>query len=90
MINTNILSSVFKNYGIHDITLVVENDTYNFIISNMTSTIAIDRWKYLEDILKDITKKKINLIPLNQALKYLGEDYINKGVEIKWKKDIQV
>ena len=79
MINKEILSSVFFNYGIKKIILVEDNTRLNFVISNMDLELSLDRWEYLENILKDITKKDINIMPLNQVLKHLGSTYVSKG-----------
>jgi len=83
MINKEILSSVFSNYGIKKIVLVEDNNKLNFIISEMDLSISLDRWEYLENILKDITKKDINIMALNDVFKYLGTNYISKGVALQ-------
>ena len=85
MINNRIISSVFSNYGIDSVILVEDNNKLNFVISNMNSSISLDRWEYLENILKDITQRDVNIMPLNQVLSHLGSDYISKGVVIQWK-----
>ena len=85
MINENILSKIFEQNKINNVIMVEENNYLNFIISNMTSSLSLDKWEYLENILKDVTSKNINIITYNQALKNLGNDYIKKGVVIRWK-----
>lgn len=83
MINKNILSSIFDNYDIQKVVLIQKDETYNFIISNMSSSLTLERWEYLENILKDITKKSINIIPFPQAEKYFDSNLLNKGLVIK-------
>ena len=83
MINKNILSQVFDNYGINKVMLLEYNNSYNFLISEMNKELSLDRWEYLENILKDITKKNINLIPYSQAKKYFNDDINLKGEVIK-------
>ena len=83
MINTNILSSIFDNYSINKVILLEDTDCYNFIISNMPSSINLDRWEYLENILKEILRKNINIIPHNQAIEIFDNNAINEGLVIK-------
>lgn len=83
MINTKVLSSVFDNYDIHNVILLPINNTYNFIISNMPSSISLERWEYLENILKELTKKEINIFAVDQAISHLGEEAIKKGSVIR-------
>ena len=83
MINEKVLSSVFGNYDIHNVILLPMDETYNFVISNMPSSISLERWKYLENILKDITKKEINLFAFSQAISHFGEETLKKGMVIK-------
>lgn len=80
MINKNILNSVFDTYGINKVTLIEENNEYIFLISNMPSNINLDRWEYLENILKDITQKNVSILALNYAKKYIN---LEKGLVIK-------
>ena len=89
MIDNTILSSVFDNYNINNVFLIKDNTTYNFIISNMPASISLERWEYLENILKDITKANVNLITLTDALKHFGKENLSKGEVIKWKTDIK-
>ena len=83
MINKNILSSIFDNYDIHSVKLVQDNNILNFIISQMPSSISLERWDYLENILKDVTGKTVNILPYNQAIKCFSEKLINEGLVIK-------
>lgn len=83
MINKEILSSVFESYKINNVIVVEENNNLNFVISNMSVSISLDRWQYLENILKDITGKNINLLTCCQVKNNLGLDYLKKGVVIR-------
>lgn len=83
MINKDFLSSVFDNYDIKKVLLIHEDESYNFIISEMSTSLTLERWEYLENILKDITNKDINLIPFSQAEKIFDNASINKGLVIK-------
>ena len=83
MINTKVLSSVFDNYDIHKVILLDIDNTYNFIISNMPSSISLEKWEYLENILQEITKKNINIFSLTQAINHFGNSIKSKGLVIK-------
>jgi len=82
MINPDILSSVFKSHKIEKVILIEDDYKLNFIVSNMSTSFDIDKWEYLENILKDITHSNVNIIPFCQAVKYFDESYINKGMVI--------
>ena len=82
MENKNILISVFKTYGINKVYLNKKSNTYNFIISAMEKSISLDRWNYLETVLKDITNKNVTLLPYEQALQHFGDNYINESLVI--------
>lgn len=81
----NIFSTIFENYGIESVILIDTESKSNFIISNMKNDLSIERWDYLENILKDVMKKSINIIPYNQAIKCFGIKKIEEGEVIKWK-----
>ena len=83
MINKNILSSIFESYKINNVILVEDNEKLHFIISNMSSSFNLDRWEYLENILKDVTGKSINIITYNQAIKHFDTNYLDKGLVIR-------
>ena len=80
MIDNSVLSSVFDSYKIQNIVMVEQEGTYNFLISNMPTSISLDRWEYLENILRDITKKEIVIMPMSYAKKHLN---LEEGVVIK-------
>ena len=83
MINSSLLSSIFDNYGINKITVVEDNSALNFIISDMPSSISLERWEYLENILKEVTKKEIVFITKEQASSIFSGSTIKEGVVIK-------
>lgn len=82
MISIKGLQSVFSSYKINSVVLVENESSMDFIISNMENSISLDNWENLENVLKDIYKKNINLLTKEQCLKYLGKDFLNKGVTI--------
>ena len=83
MINKDIIKSIFINYHISKIIIMIEeNDFYAFVIGKMNESISLDRWEQLENVLKDYTNKEISLIPYNQAYNQLGKKYLDKGVII--------
>ena len=83
MINKDIIKSIFSNYEIDKVILVEEKDFFSFFIYSMKKSIPLERWNNLENILKEILHKEITLLPYNQALKVLGNEYFNKGVVIE-------
>lgn len=82
MITEEGLRSIFTSYRIEHVILVKEESSLNFVISNMKSNISLNNWENLENILKDIYKKEINIITKEQCLKYLGKNFISKGETI--------
>ncbi len=79
----NMYSAVFACYDIEKVFLLETKDTCDFIIGNMEEELSLERWNNLEDILKDLSGKKVNIITQVQAEKFFGKDCINKGVTIK-------
>ncbi len=82
MITNEGLKSIFNSYKINNVVLVENANELNFVISNMNSNISLTEWENLENILKDIYKKNINIMTKNQCVKYLGNDFLSKGVVI--------
>ena len=80
MINTNILSSVFKNYHFEKVQMIENSNLCVFLVSNMLTSISLERWEYLENILADITQKDVAIMPLDYAKKHLN---LKEGVVIK-------
>ena len=80
MINTKFLISLFTTYKINKVILLEDKDTYNFIVSDMDRNLNLENWEYLENILKDVTEKDINILTYNQAIKHFD---VSKGVVIK-------
>ena len=87
MLDKNLLASIFKTYGINNVLLIEDSSRLNFVISNMDINFNLDKWEYLENILKDVTKSEVNIMSYYQVSKYLGEDYLSKGESIIWKTD---
>ena len=83
MISKDILGQIFNNYGINKVLLIDMENSCSFLISEMSCSLNLDRWEYLENILMDLTKKIVNIIPISQAKKYFPEDLIAKGEVIK-------
>lgn len=84
MINKNVLKSIFSNYHIKKVIYLEEDAFSTFIIYPMSESISLERWTNLETVLKDYLNKEVNLLPLCQAIKFLGETKIKKGVIIEW------
>ncbi len=82
MITTEGLKSIFSSYKIDSVVLVENTNELDFVISNMNSSISLNEWENLENILKDIYKKDVNIMSKNQCIKYLGNDFLSKGVVI--------
>ena len=82
MITNEGLKSIFNSYKINNVVLVENANELNFVISNMNSNISLTEWENLDNILKDIYKKNINIMTKNQCVKYLGNDFLSKGVVI--------
>lgn len=82
MITTEGLKSIFNSYKIDSVVLVENTNELDFVISNMNSSISLNEWENLENILKDIYKKDVNIMSKNQCIKYLGNDFLSKGVVI--------
>ena len=82
MITNEGLKSIFNSYKINNVVLVENDNELNFVISNMNSNISLTEWENLENILKDIYKKNINIMTKNQCVKYLGNNFLSKGVVI--------
>lgn len=83
MIDRKIIKSIFSNYSVNEIIFIEESTFYTFIMCSMSKNISLDRWDNLENILKEYTSKDVCLIPIEQAKKHLGKEYISKGVIIK-------
>lgn len=79
MYNTDMLCSIFKTYGINNVLIKENSDNIDFIISNMSENISLERWNYLEAILTDCAKKNITILTYNQALENLGSNYIQES-----------
>ncbi len=83
MIDEKIIKAIFSNYSIDEVIFIKESSFCSFIICSMNENISLDRWNNLENILKEYTSNEVSLLSLEQALKYLGNEYISKGVIIK-------
>lgn len=83
MINKNIIKSIFENHSIYKVIFIEEKEFISFIICNMNESIELNKWNNLENILTEYLKKDVCLLPLSQALEYLGKDYIDKGEVIQ-------
>lgn len=80
MITSEGLKSIFNSYKIGNVILVENSNEMNFIISNMNSNISLNDWQNLENVLKDVYRKSINIMTKNQCIKYLGKEFLDKGV----------
>ena len=45
----------------------------------MTENLSLDRWNLLENVLRDLTNKKVNILTYTQAEKCLGNAYLNES-----------
>lgn len=82
MIDLNIIKSIFTSHHINKIILIDETSSYTFVICSMHESISSNKWDNLENILKYHVKKDVTILSHPQALKYLGNDFLNKGVII--------
>ena len=80
--NIEIIKDIFKSHKINKVIMIKEPQILNFVICSMSSSLDFNRWNNLENILKYHTKEEISLTSYHQAEKYLGKDYLNKGVII--------
>ena len=80
MISKKILSSVFENYNIKSVILLESKTTCNFLISGMSTSISLERWEYLENILRDLTKKDVAITSLDYCKRHVN---IEEGIVIK-------
>lgn len=78
MITEKGLKSIFESYGIKHVKLVKNQNEYDFIISSMEKSISLDNWQNLENVLKDVLGKDIEIMTEPQAIKYLKSDYFSK------------
>lgn len=82
MIDVKIIKSIFVSHNIHKIIFIEEKSSLTFVICSMENEISSEKWENLENILKYHTKKEITLLSYPQVLKYLGKDFLSKGVMI--------
>lgn len=80
MIDTKILLSVFEKHGINSVLLIPSENRNIFLIKEMPSSICLNRWEHLENILKDICKKDCDILSHEYASNYIN---IEKGVVIE-------
>lgn len=69
--NTSLLYNIFKTHGIEKVSFIETDDNYLFLLEEMNTNLPLQRWEHLENILIDIIKKDIYLLPIEQANKYL-------------------
>ena len=79
MLNNNFIKSVMKTYGIQKANITETETTVDIIIHKMNGSLSLEKWELMETVLKDVTNKKVNIIPYNQATHYLGETNISKA-----------
>lgn len=80
MINTTILSSIFQSHNIDCVSYLKNEDDYIFLIQKMDSSLSLERWIHLENVLKDVTKSDISILSYDYAKKYID---ISKAMVIK-------
>ena len=80
--DTNIIKDILKSHYINSAILIDNNDEYNIVICSMKKEISFEKWDNLENLLKYCTKKDVCFSSYPQAKKYLGEEYLKKGVII--------
>ena len=80
MIKTEIFASVFKSHGIEKVLLVQAKNRNIFLIQEMSSSIPLNRWEHLENILKDICQSECDILSYDCASKYIN---IKNGVTIE-------
>lgn len=80
--NTSIIKDILNSHYINSAILIENSDEYNIIICSMEKEIPFERWENLENLLKYCTKKDVILSSYHQTKKYLGEEYLKKGVII--------
>ena len=79
MLNNNFIKSVMKTYGIQKANITETETTVDIIIHKMNGSLSLEKWELMETVLKDVTNKKVNLIPHNQAARYLSDVNISKA-----------
>lgn len=79
MLNNNFIKSVMKTYGIQKANIIETESTVDIIIHKMSGSLSLEKWELMETVLKDVTNKTINLIPHNQADRYLSDTNISKA-----------
>ena len=79
IMNTALLHSIFKAHGIEKVSFIKTDDNYIFLLEEMNTSIPLQRWEHLENILMDVIKENISLLPIEQAKKYFDT---NKKVVI--------
>lgn len=82
MLDIDVLKSIFTSNNISKFILIEEENVINFVICQMNDSLTFEKWNNLENILAYYTKKTISINSYPQAIKYLGNEYLNKGVII--------
>ena len=79
MLNNKTLTSIMQTYGITKANIKENETTFDLIIDEMTENLSLDRWNLLENVLRDLTNKKVNILTYTQAEKCLGNAYLNES-----------
>lgn len=82
MIKKDVLISIFNSFGIKKVWLKEENNFYNFIIGDMNVSFSLDRWCLLENYLKELLDKNINILSYPQVLANFSSSYIQESLVI--------
>lgn len=71
MINTNLLVSIFEAHKVDSVYYLKDNEDFIFLIKKMDSSIPLERWEHLENVLKDVTKTNVSILSYDYAKMYI-------------------
>lgn len=78
-----LLSSLLQDFGISQAVLIENDDYFDILIKDMSSSLTLERWNYLENLIKILLKKEINFSSYNQAMTLIPLENFKKGVIVE-------
>ena len=78
--NTKFLASVFEKHNISSVYYLEDKNYPVFLIKEMDSSIPLERWTHLENVLKDATNSEVSILSYDYAKNHID---VSKAMVIK-------